>query len=132
MMRYCGCFFFTNKRRHTRFALGTGVQTCALPICAGVGAITQVIHGEYKAKPKSQQHKSSLQRVFSLIFFLVMIALMFSGRGGIFALPLDRKRVVLGKSVYVRVAIGGRRIIKKKNKYNSDIRRPYKSVLDYL
>src|SRR3546814_8499300 len=87
MMRYCGCFFFTNKRRHTRFALGTGVQTCALPICAGVGAINQVIHGEYKAKPKSQQHKSSLQRVFSLIFFMVMIALMFSGRGGIFALP---------------------------------------------
>src|SRR3546814_11936160 len=26
------CFFFSSRRRHTRFALVTGVQTCALPI----------------------------------------------------------------------------------------------------
>src|SRR3546814_6661273 len=26
------CFFFTSRRRHTRCALVTGVQTCALPI----------------------------------------------------------------------------------------------------
>src|SRR3546814_7945771 len=26
-------FFFSSRRRHTRFALVTGVQTCALPIC---------------------------------------------------------------------------------------------------
>src|SRR3546814_7364482 len=29
----CGVFFFSNRRRHTRCALVTGVQTCALPIC---------------------------------------------------------------------------------------------------
>src|SRR3546814_12473707 len=29
---YC-CFFFSSRRRHTRCALVTGVQTCALPIC---------------------------------------------------------------------------------------------------
>src|SRR3546814_4947551 len=29
-----GCwFFFSSRRRHTRCALVTGVQTCALPIC---------------------------------------------------------------------------------------------------
>src|SRR3546814_5585589 len=28
------CFFFSSKRRHTRCALVTGVQTCALPISA--------------------------------------------------------------------------------------------------
>src|SRR3546814_8485679 len=28
---YC-CFFFSSRRRHTRCALVTGVQTCALPI----------------------------------------------------------------------------------------------------
>src|SRR3546814_10078434 len=33
----CGClwfglFFFSSRRRHTRFALVTGVQTCSLPI----------------------------------------------------------------------------------------------------
>src|SRR3546814_2885588 len=28
----CVVFFFTSRRRHTRCALVTGVQTCALPI----------------------------------------------------------------------------------------------------
>src|SRR3546814_950084 len=32
------CFLFSSRRRHTRCALVTGVQTCALPICA-YGAI---------------------------------------------------------------------------------------------
>src|SRR3546814_9906612 len=31
-------FFFASRRRHTRCALVTGVQTCALPICAEAGA----------------------------------------------------------------------------------------------
>src|SRR3546814_6505123 len=31
MFLYC-CFFFSSRRRHTRCALVTGVQTCALPI----------------------------------------------------------------------------------------------------
>src|SRR3546814_18654573 len=29
-------FFFSSRRRHTRCALVTGVQTCALPICCAV------------------------------------------------------------------------------------------------
>src|SRR3546814_8177249 len=32
----CLFFFFSSRRRHTRCALVTGVQTCALPISAGV------------------------------------------------------------------------------------------------
>src|SRR3546814_3806622 len=36
-------FFFSSRRRHTRCALVTGVQTCALPICGGgVGAAISV------------------------------------------------------------------------------------------
>src|SRR3546814_17954484 len=31
---FCDCFFFSSRRRHTRCALVTGVQTCALPICS--------------------------------------------------------------------------------------------------
>src|SRR3546814_2721777 len=31
-MVYLLCFFFSSRRRHTRCALVTGVQTCALPI----------------------------------------------------------------------------------------------------
>src|SRR3546814_10938119 len=30
------CFFFSSRRRHTRCALVTGVQTCALPISPGL------------------------------------------------------------------------------------------------
>src|SRR3546814_8687783 len=32
-MFLCVYFFFSSRRRHTRCALVTGVQTCALPIC---------------------------------------------------------------------------------------------------
>src|SRR3546814_10366432 len=32
-------FFFSSRRRHTRCALVTGVQTCALPICFGDMAV---------------------------------------------------------------------------------------------
>src|SRR3546814_7981040 len=32
-MCLCMLFFFSSRRRHTRCALVTGVQTCALPIC---------------------------------------------------------------------------------------------------
>src|SRR3546814_1079850 len=38
------CFFFSSRRRHTRCALVTGVQTCALPSddCVTVGTGGQV------------------------------------------------------------------------------------------
>src|SRR3546814_1095332 len=32
---FVSCFFFSSRRRHTRCALVTGVQTCALPIYLG-------------------------------------------------------------------------------------------------
>src|SRR3546814_2148916 len=36
-------FFFSSRRRHTRCALVTGVQTCALPIYEPSGRICDVI-----------------------------------------------------------------------------------------
>src|SRR3546814_2798469 len=37
MLVVCMCFFFfSSRRRHTRCALVTGVQTCALPILFGL------------------------------------------------------------------------------------------------
>src|SRR3546814_4375241 len=41
MCLYVCCFFLSSRRRHTRCALVTGVQTCALPVwvaAAGRGA----------------------------------------------------------------------------------------------
>src|SRR3546814_4115794 len=32
LLWFCVVFFFSSRRRHTRCALVTGVQTCALPI----------------------------------------------------------------------------------------------------
>src|SRR3546814_6565870 len=42
----CGFFFFSSRRRHTRCALVTGVQTCALPILAGVVASARAATGQ--------------------------------------------------------------------------------------
>src|SRR3546814_2087571 len=36
-------FFFSSRRRHTRCALVTGVQTCALPICVVPAAASRAI-----------------------------------------------------------------------------------------
>src|SRR3546814_2442919 len=38
------CFFVSSRRRHTRGALVTGVQTCALPIWAIGGFLGRLLH----------------------------------------------------------------------------------------
>src|SRR3546814_1146553 len=40
-----GSFFFPSRRRHTRCALVTGVQTCALPILLGEAGLEPVDGG---------------------------------------------------------------------------------------
>src|SRR3546814_2884787 len=49
----CVFVFFSSRRRHTRCALVTGVQTCALPICY------QIVAGErrWRAAQKAQLHE---------------------------------------------------------------------------
>src|SRR3546814_16002503 len=46
------CFVFSSRRRHTRCALVTGVQTCALPILArfGFGAAAEVARHRDQAR----------------------------------------------------------------------------------
>src|SRR3546814_11678947 len=39
-------FFFSSRRRHTSFALVTGVQTCALPILEAVRALRRLRQGD--------------------------------------------------------------------------------------
>src|SRR3546814_5946040 len=38
-------FFFSSRRRHTRCALVTGVQTCALPIFGAAFGVNQMLRG---------------------------------------------------------------------------------------
>src|SRR3546814_7865061 len=94
---YCEVFFFSSRRRHTRCALVTGVQTCALPISSISSS-----RGSDKLHTALSRNCDVLadHRAFSLSETRTS--------------PPDRKSVVSGKSVSVRVDLGGRRIIKKK------------------
>src|SRR3546814_2217127 len=51
-------FFFSSRRRHTRCALVTGVQTCALPICAAssCGTVRQCVPMSSPIKAQLQIH----------------------------------------------------------------------------
>src|SRR3546814_2995288 len=66
-MWYCSftsvVFFFSSRRRHTRCALVTGVQTCALPISstAHVGLLCFVSHGPTKQRPSSSIRRAVLR-----------------------------------------------------------------------
>src|SRR3546814_8359225 len=40
-----GWFFFSSRRRHTRCAFVTGVQTCALPIFGGWFELADILNG---------------------------------------------------------------------------------------
>src|SRR3546814_17646967 len=44
------CFFFSSRRRHTRCALVTGVQTCALPISRSQARLLGVTVGGRRSK----------------------------------------------------------------------------------
>src|SRR3546814_1894491 len=46
----CVFFVFSSRRRHTRCALVTGVQTCALPIC---GLSSSAKRRRWQVKPRS-------------------------------------------------------------------------------
>src|SRR3546814_10275112 len=48
-------FFFSSRRRHTRCALVTGVQTCALPICTG--ADRRIFRNEHRVPPGHPEHE---------------------------------------------------------------------------
>src|SRR3546814_5886568 len=53
-------FFFSSRRRHTRCALVTGVQTCALPICTTILAL--VSRGDHVIAQR--RHYMSTSKLF--------------------------------------------------------------------
>src|SRR3546814_12513007 len=95
--------FFSSRRRHTICTLVTGVQTCALPISSllawlGAAAAFFICRLWHRATAPDDYRPPAALRHSN---------------------PADRTSVVKGKSVSVRVALGGRRIIKnKKIKHN--------------
>src|SRR3546814_12151074 len=107
-------FFFSSRRRHTRCALVTGVQTCALPISH---VDESMLTGEPVPVEKivgSSVIGATLNGTGSLVIRAEKV-------GSATVLSQDRKSVVSGKSVSVRVDLGGSSIIKKKRSTRSRI-----------
>src|SRR3546814_17462439 len=116
-MFVCVFFFFSSRRRHTRCALVTGVQTCALPIyrqmtlaavatASAGGDVTNagmIAYSDVANAWRTYLAKYNRGRPFVLV-----------GHSQGSLMLQDRKSVVSGKSVSVRVDFGGRRIHKKK------------------
>src|SRR3546814_7823285 len=61
------CFLFSSRRRHTRCALGTGVQTCALPIWwRGVAPLLAPLEQAFQAADRDSPGPD-LPRLFAAI-----------------------------------------------------------------
>src|SRR3546814_14229031 len=118
-------FLLSSRRRHTRCALVTGVQTCALPISRdGNRAVPHYVWttaAQTADHPRQSNLKSTVLFEFlngsgKLGFVLFgQLFLVFDTLHQRFVLG-ERTSVVYGKSVSVRVDLGGRRIVKKKKK----------------
>src|SRR3546814_1226722 len=71
-------FFFSSRRRHTRCALVTGVQTCALPILLLVsGALA--VGGAVLLKTRGETRHATWAGIAAAAFFVAAIA-VFVGR----------------------------------------------------
>src|SRR3546814_18755987 len=120
-------FFFSSRRRHTRCALVTGVQTCALPIYGFkelLGCHPRLIGTDENRKILGHMAIfDSLDADFLERFGKADAVRRFIELAAIFESPrpcetgrdrVARKRVEMGKTVAVGVDIGDRRIVKKK------------------
>src|SRR3546814_12468054 len=111
-------FFFSSRRRHTRCALVTGVQTCALPILATVvesGHSRFPVHGEDKDEILGILLAKDLLKYFGAtehfdIRSILRPAVLIPESMKLNVRSEERR---VGKEVSVRVDLGGRSIIKK-------------------
>src|SRR3546814_10939060 len=102
-------FFFSSRRRHTRCALVTGVQTCALPI--------------YRPPLRDPCRFRISAAPSDTAWYAAQLPPPWRGpewSAGTDA-PGDRKSVVYGKRVSVGVDLGGRWIINKKTSMNTTV-----------
>src|SRR3546814_14882344 len=116
-------FCFSSRRRHTRCALVTGVQTCALPIFPRFAddiPRENVEMQRFILINKDAPEHTKLRKLVSRGFTPRAInSLREELTERAEKIVKDRKSVVEGKSVSVRVDLGGRRIIKKKQIQNT-------------
>src|SRR3546814_2597783 len=91
-------FFFSSRRRHTRCALVTGVQTCALPIFRSVylDVLTGALHPVFLSAAVIAAF------AFLLTWFLKEVPLQGAARaegiGESFAMPHDATSLEIGRA----------------------------------
>src|SRR3546814_18605340 len=90
----CFCFFFSSRRRHTRCALVTGVQTCALPIFFFETCLNGV---RAAGRPRRAICDAAPILLQTIITSLLLRAVRFSGHA---QLRLSRKK---GNAMTVRM-----------------------------
>src|SRR3546814_10429072 len=75
-------FFFSSRRRHTRCALVTGVQTCALPILLMVGSVAVFAAMDAVVKDLGTRYPTMQVMFFRSLFAFVpiMLLILHSGR----------------------------------------------------
>src|SRR3546814_11903213 len=131
MVLFDRCFFFSSRRRHTRCALVTGVQTCALPIYAdaGVDALGgDAILAQHDAGAPAAGCRRQVvdeQAEGELVADDAEGGRPDDGEPAVALVGPDRTSVVSGKSVSVRVDLGSRRLRKKKNQIRQTARKNY-------
>src|SRR3546814_19569434 len=117
--------YFSSRRRHTNCALVTGVQTCALPIFGRTAlmqassnghnpVVEQLIENGADVSTRDQVSTNCCKHAVQLVVFHSPLEMALKQK--------ERKSVVSGKSVSVRVDLVGRRHnknTKPKHKYQT-------------
>src|SRR3546814_3125336 len=94
-MKRCRIFFFSSRRRHTRCALVTGVQTCALPISLRWWPLRRRLRSS--GRLPQRQHlpvpRGALLRLAAISALLFGLTLLFTLWGGEIGRASCRERV---------------------------------------
>src|SRR3546814_19111287 len=116
----CCYFFFSSRSRHTRCALVTGVQTCALPICDAM--LNKVMNFLRDEEGATAIEYGLIVGLIAAVLVAILLAIGGADdNSGLRKLFTKVSTAEIGRascreSVSVRVDLGGRRIIKKKIK----------------
>src|SRR3546814_14914110 len=87
-------FFFSSRRRHTRCALVTGVQTCALPTCYEIATNAQQVFGGhgYIVETGVEQYVRDAR-----------ISMIYEGANGVQAMDLVGRKLAMngGRAIHL-------------------------------
>src|SRR3546814_7501420 len=97
-------FCFSSRRRHTRCALVTGVQTCALPIWDDLGWFGAWPRALFTGRfARHHGHFDPGQRIANLVMIALLVVLIGSGVGLVLELQRAACRGSVGQHVLILV-----------------------------